>query len=208
MGDYVTFDFTGNNMPIVTLAAKNITNDYRNVVTTDGNKFAKDKTDTGFVISNGYVGAPGENDYHTNAPFNRRINVYGPYRHQAVEGESADQVRGSAGLDTGVGFQELIGSTDKFRMIVGIEEFTATQVKIGIVVVNLTAHENGETQRHQPVYNTVVLDISTFGFESAFEGNIILHGRLGMDTKLDKVYTIYENTDNGMVKWSIPGSNF
>ena len=93
-------------------------------------------------------------------------------------------------------------------MIVGIEEFTATQVKIGIVVVNLTAQENGDTANRQPVYNTVTLDISAFGFEGAFEGNIILHGRLGMETKLDKVYTIYENTDKGTVKWAIPGSNF
>ena len=52
------------------------------------------------------------------------------------------------------------------------------------------------------------MNISNCGLNETFEGSIILHGRRGMETKLDKVYPIYENTDKGTVKWSIPGSNF
>ncbi len=186
VGDFVVFDFTGNNMPVITLAAKNVNEDYYNR--------PKDMADTGIVVRNGYANTQGTMPSNNH---NKRIEAYGPYKFQ----DTGVAPYAAQGLGMGVGMLELVNSTDQFRAIIGIESMTTTQIKVGVVIVNLT-------QKTQPVFNTITLDITNAGLTNTFEGSIILHGRLGFDTKLDKVYTIYEDTDKGTVKWSIPGSNF
>lgn len=199
-GDFVVVDFTGNNMPTVALAANTVTSNPKNY--DKANAQIADRTRTGFVVTNGDVNTQGS---ICTCNHEKRVNVFGPYMMQRFAG-CTDQQHKSAGLNQGVGLYELQDSTDKFRMIVGIESITESKVKIGIVIVNLTAQENGDTSKRQPVFNSVEFDVS--GIESTFEGSIILYGRLGMETKLDKVYSIYENTTKGDVKWALPGSNF
>lgn len=168
-GDYVTFDFTGNNMPQVCFFADEVTSDLA-----DGAN--------GMFIFNGLQGS---------ANYNHRRIFYGPHKIKCgdtgrVASEGGDALKQE--LDC-LASKKYLDENTKYRFITGISDVSADykSVTIRSVLCNI---DTGDV-----VYaSTVALDVTKFALtEAYFKGSIVAYGDWTKRTTWDNVYPVFEN---------------
>lgn len=201
-GDFLAIEFTGNNMPYITLAAGSVTNDAWNVSYDGSTRSVADLTDTGkgIVLLNGYTKTDGS---ICSCGVEKRMNFVGPFKMQSAEGDVANQpIRQGCTANAGIGVYELQNSTDTFCLVVGIKSATQTSVSFSIMVYNLTQKKQVYYTDGGLSFNVSAADLSRVE-GNLFEGSIVLHGQFGKQTTIDKVYSIYENKNFGDVAWNL-----
>ena len=189
LGDYVVFDFTGDNMPYVSFFNNQITNTVFNR--------AKDENAAGWVIANGLRDKNGTwfDGETTNTA--SRLTIYGPkkiihYTNNKPNDEAADVqfravIDGSSSTPSAVSMRTLQSVTDTYRAIFGVESGSSEgKVKVRVYIINM-------------VTGGVVLNVTkeyTIGNLYTYsEGSIILYGRFHKDTIIDKMFGIEEDTN-------------
>ena len=178
---YVMTDFTGKNMPQVAFFCDDVTPSFM-----DGKN--------GILFTNGITNNNGEDFYRD--PLNMsRLTIFGPYKANYPEFDNRGRMLaiGSVADPNPMGFHAL-SATDSYRYIVGIEEANSSSVKIRILLINLTTCER--------VYDYTNTLTSSSGngalntLDMVTKGSIVLYGRYGLNTYLDKVYEPITNISN------------
>jgi hypothetical protein len=229
VGDYVQFDFTGNNLPQLTFFAERTANSI-----VDGSK--------GIVISNGVLYSTGEYRSTTG----NMIMAFGPnkvssrsFTTSSLDKLAHDGIPGNPNPLSKLGLEE----GTKYRYIAGFAKgktqsesiLTDEQVRadaeyiklVGRINKNLTDEEKAaEEQRifHEiktareagsALFRALLINLDTqevvadvslpIGFTYAqvlsgrvfadgyFSGHIIAYGNFGIQTKLDKAYSVYQD---------------
>ena len=87
-----------------------------------------------------------------------------------------------------------LSATDSYRYIVGLENISSSSMTIRILLINLTTCERvmDYTQKLTSSSGNGALNLSA----EELMGSIVLYGRYGLKTKLDKVYMPITNVDS------------
>ncbi len=179
-GDYVTVDFTGDNLPQVAFFADDVTADL-----IDG--------ENGIYLANAMGSAMGTEK--------TRLTVYGPRKIKGgVFGGSdrllieTDCALGSAKLSASARYRYIAGVkevSDKTYNAGKADEKTGLGATLKLLLVNL---DTGET-----VYDKELALVNMARYELSadyFTGNIVLYGGFDRQTAWDKVYLIRRVSDN------------
>ncbi|MBQ8405717.1 MAG: hypothetical protein IJX09_03600, partial [Clostridia bacterium] len=180
LGDFVVFDFTGDNFPFVSLLSGKITNSIFNLN-------IDDPEDTGFIISNGMRSKNGD---VASSSMSKRTTLYAPHKiSYAYNSDPSDgsQYRKTLASDSTIGLYSLTSVTDTYRAIIGVAS-DGGNPRVQIYVVNMVT---GEAVCE---YSDTVTD------RVWSEGSIILYGQFGKETVLDKVFGVEENTTKAALK--------
>ncbi len=183
VGDYVVFDFTGENMPVVSFFNNEVTNTvYNNADSTADSKAAADDNAHGIVICGGMynmqkqsgLGAVG-----TNVNSCRLIIVGNKKVLSWDDGSNAYRVAdGTTSAPNPLSITELQGVTDTYRVIMGFSAAGTLEVR----VINM-------------VTGAQVYSWTKTGLTSNLEtGSIAIHGQFGKETVLDSVFGVEEDT--------------
>lgn len=176
-GDYgaetfIKVDFTGKNLPQVAFFCDKVTPSI-----TDGGR--------GIYIHNGLTTTDGR---IWNNLDSSRLTVFGPNKVGFGEFNNRGRFSGSAsGSEADPCPMSYIALRDdcQYRYIVGCTKASTTSVTLRIILINLTTLErefdHTATLRKVDGYGNV-------DFTGYFNGSIVLYGRYGVETKLDKVY--------------------
>ena len=185
-GDYLVFDFTGGNMPIVSFFNSEVTNTvYNNATTTSDNAGVKDPNASGIVICGGLYNQDGTiwSEGYVNSC---RLIVVGNTKVLGWD----DNSNGNAGTGGGrysdgsataanpLSATALQNVTDTYRVIIG---FSAAK-KLNVYVMNMTTG----TKVWEKTMDVCAPILS--------EGSIALHGNFGKETVLNQVFGVEENT--------------
>ncbi len=192
VNDFLVFDFTGNNMPILSFFNGEVTNTVFNDVnaTAEQNK--------GMVIMNGNTtntGSPQVGSYHRENYINDRLTVYGHNKTYKTGSDATGFFRTAVtGGGSPIGLWQLTkeeNANRKYRVIVGFTEGTATSCTLSICVIDRDSGavlcENVKTINH------------AFG-EDYFNGSIALYSHFGLQLTLDQVYAIEQDTTMSALK--------
>ncbi len=182
LNDYLVFDFTGNNVPMMSFFTTKVNRGAYNQV--------EDADAKGWIVANGatmnngvmYGGIEGA---HAN-----RVALIGPYKisyrfDDNGSGTVLSQLRtseGDANNPSPVAMAQLVGSTDQYRMIVGWEE-NGTNMNLRMYAFNLTTGEE-----------VVNYNLSKGLPKADWEGDIVLYGHFGRTTTIDKLYDIEQDS--------------
>lgn len=196
--DYVVFDFTGDNMPIISFGNDKVTNSVFNNKTSTGSNSdptsgtgVLDTNATGIVWFNGfYTGTNtllgGDESVH-----NKRFSLLGSQKVLSFDDDSNKNAGGfRATLPASSGAQPisiyaLKSVTETYRMIIG---FDASTKKLQMCAINM-------------VTGKIVYEYDwSFGNHALPEGSIALHGRFGETTVLDTVFGVEEDTTMSALK--------
>lgn len=203
-GSFVVVEFTGNNLPYISFFADEVSETTKNFVGTNGILFSG-----GICDSTGYTTGSVGSYYRAYYPTNMfddagKSGVLGIFKDTTDYVTEAD-VNGTAKKVCPLSHFGLKATPDtKYRLILGFEKVEEAnaganwKVTVSVKLINLdtgaTAYEaTSEFSKAK----------TTFG-DIDFTGSIILYGRPYMQTKLDKVYAIYENTTLAAVEASLP----
>ena len=189
--DYVVFDFTGDNMPIVSFFNNTITNSaFNNATTTNNNTGVKDTNVTGWVWFNGLYAGDGSvygGAKDTNAHWSRlallgkqKVLGYDDNSNSAAGGFRVNL--GSASDVNPLSIRALQSVTDTYRMIIGIRANGASAVYVDMAAINMV------TGKQVYKYSWSV------GTAASADGAIILYGQFGKTTVLDRVFGVEEDT--------------
>lgn len=167
VGDYVTFDFTGSNLPQLVFFADEITNSL-----VDGKN--------GIYINNGMTSG-----MTTDAI---RRTIYGPWKiRDGVFGGGAYRFKGIE--NNSVLGQNNLEADTKYRYIAGIEDVTSdyTTVTIRLLLINL---DTGSI-----IYDSAAtIDVSAYGLtEEYFKGSIVAYGNFEYERVWDRIYKVERN---------------
>ncbi len=167
VGDYVTVDFTGRNMPQLS--------------------FFVDETTPNLVDGkNGVYLASGLN-ISTMLGQDKRMTVYGPWKiKHAVLGD-IDRLKTDVDSPLGV---LLLDENTQYRYIAGVSRVEAGEVDLHVLLINL------DTQMfvYDTVYT---LDMTSYGLtEEYFTGNIVAYGMFNKPLVWDEIYPITKNATN------------
>ena len=172
-GTYVMADFTGKNLPQVAFFCDEVTPSY-----TDGKK--------GILVTNGITNNNGTDYYGTKLNMSR-LTIWGPNKVSFPEFDNRARMlaTGSEAEPFPISYHAL-SETDQYRYIVGIEDAASNYVVIRMLLINLTTMERvcDYSQRLTNSSGIGALDLPA----DYFQGSIVLYGRYGQKTKLDKVY--------------------
>ena len=188
LNDYLVFDFTGNNVPMMSFFTTK-------VGATTYNQ-AEDENAKGWVVANGATTNSGVMYGGIEGAHANRVAIIGPYKisYKFDDNGNADdsnpkatlsQLRTSEGSATDpspIAMAQLVGSTDQYRMIVGWEA-NGTNMNLRMYAFNLTTGK-------------VVVDYNlNKGLPKAdWEGDIVLYGHFGKVTTIDKLYDIEQDS--------------
>ncbi len=176
-GTYVMTDFTGKNLPQVAFFCDEVTPSY-----TDGKN--------GILISNGITGNDGKDYYGTKLNMSR-LTIWGPQKVYFPEFDNRGRMlsTGSEADPFPISYHAL-NENDSYRYIVGIQDASSTHVTVRMLLINLTTLERvcDFTQKLTSSSSLGTLDLSP----DYFKGSIVLYGRYGQKTVLDKVYMPFE----------------
>lgn len=194
VGDFVVVEFTGNNVPNISFFNDAITKDTKNFIGSKGILFS-----TGVVNPTGIIENSIASYYKAYYPTNMNNSVWsgGLATWQATDTYKTTVAVDDKGTQKEVSplsYLALQSTPDtKYRLIVGIssvtEQGSSYVVGVGIKLINLDT----DTVVYQ-AENTVTKAKVGFGEGFTFNGNIVLFGKPYETTKLDKVYTIFEDT--------------
>ena len=164
VGDYVTVDFTGSNLPQLSFFVNDTT---PNLV--DGKN--------GVYLANGF----GEND----APSERsRMTIYGPWKIKGAQLGGTNRLKTEVNSPFGALF---LDENTRYRYIAGVSKVEAGEVDLHLLLINL------DTQMflYDTVY---ALDMTSYGLtEEYFTGNIVAQGTLNTPLVWDEIYPITKN---------------
>lgn len=192
VNDFLVFDFTGVNMPILSFFNDEVTN---TVFNTDSATAAQNK---GIVVMNGNTtktGDPNLGSYHRENYINDRLTLYGHNKTYKTGSDATGFFR-TAVTSGGspVGLWQLTKAENanrRYRVIVGFTEGSATSCTFAICVLDLNTGE-------------VLCDVQkkvnhAFG-ENYFNGSIALYSHFGLELTLDQVYAIEQDTTMSALK--------
>lgn len=216
LGDTLAFEFTGNNLPYMSFFDEEITNATKNLI---GGK--------GFVFSGGVLSKNKGEALLDSQSDNFRLFAPTKFGNSAWEGafyawttnNNADynitipkndggtkpvQVISNAGLGSDEyknrNYRCLVSFTD---VTAGTTSSTPTKPlwKIGITLLLIDLSDN-TTLFNVSMKRNYVPDTygGAFANESDFNGNMILYGRPYQETKLNKIYPIFENKSTAKVQ--------
>jgi hypothetical protein len=191
LNDFVVFDFTGNNMPIVSFFNDQVTN---TVYNTDGMTARQNK---GIVFMNGAtnkLGNPNIGSYHKPGGINDRLMMYGPNKTYKTgsdaDGFFRENITGNGAPIGLYALTQAANANKKYRVILGFTEGSTTGCKVALCVIDLDTGAVYEKQK------TVT---QTFA-ENYFTGSIALYSHFGIQTTLDKLYAIEQDTTMSALK--------
>ncbi|MBE5739308.1 MAG: hypothetical protein E7349_00470 [Clostridiales bacterium] len=190
LDDFLVFDFTGNNMPILSFFNTEIGNTIYN--------HAENADVKGWIVANGVTNSDGTPHSGWSGAYANRINLIGPYKISYKFDDNGSgtatlsQVRAAVGSSSLVTMAKLNGSTDEYRMIVGwVEHATKTNaMSLRVVAWNLTTEE-------------LIVDFTEGEVPKAdWTGDIALYGHFGRTTTVDKLYPVVEGLDNALALYT------
>ena len=184
-GDYVVFDFTGSNMPIVSFFNNTITNTMYNNNGTGSTATVKDANVAGWIWANGLYNADGSIYGGETGAHASRLALIGKQKVIGYDqGTNGFRVNlGSASDVHPLSIRALQGVTDTYRMIIGIRANGTNKVYVDMAAINM-------------VTGALVYSYSwEVGTAISAEGSIILYGQAGKATVLDSVLGIEEDTN-------------
>ena len=179
LDDFLVFDFTGNNMPILSFFNSEVTNTIYN--------YAQSTDVKGWIVANGMTRSNGE---IVNNNITKRLNLIGPskitYKFDNNNSESISQTRIAIDLGSPISMSTLAASTDEsqYRMVVGWIQI-GTAMNLRVIVWDLTKNE-------QVVNYYQKCDLADW------TGDIALYGHFGRTTTIDKLYPIVEGFENAL----------
>ena len=191
--DYVVFDFTGSNMPIISFANNEVTNTvFNNASTTqtsstDSTLWAgiADESVTGWVWFNGLYQDDGTAYGGMTNAHASRLTLIGKNKVLCFDDNSNGKGGGfranlgSASDMNPLSIRALQNVTETYRMIIGFDE---SSKKLQMCAINM-------------VTGDIVYQYDwAFGNHTLTEGSITLHGQFGKTTVLDQVIGVVENT--------------
>ena len=184
VGDYVVFDMTGNNMPILSFFNNEVTNTvFNNASTKSDAAGVADENAHGIVVANGLFNKDGTM-FGAGGANACRLIVVGYQKALAFDDNSnsaAGGFRSTFGSTADVNplsITALASVTDTYRIIMG---FSANG-KLDVGAINM-------------VTGTVVYQKTlSVGSAKTLTGSIALHGQFAKTTTLDKVFGVEENT--------------
>ena len=185
LNDYVVFDMTGDNMPIVSFFNNEVTNTVFNNASAGGT--IADESVRGWVWFNGlyrnngvvYGGAATTNVHW------QRLTLVGSHKVVGFDNNNNDfrLCLGSAADVNPLSIYALQSVTDTYRIILGVGAHTsASKVYMEMAAINMVTGV---------VVYQYQWEVSSVDFE---EGSIALHGQFGKETVLDKVFGVEEDT--------------
>ena len=190
INDYVVFEFTGGNMPLVAFFQD------ENAITPFNVARTANAANKGLVFVNGLY-MPNGSIFGAGGALANRMSVLGPYGAVSIEEDIAGvQYRHTLSNGQWPGAGNLANTTAKYRMVVGFSAGSTTGYTIRVWILNLddgTEYEFSESAGTK-TYSDITLA------EDYFSGKIALYGQFGKTTTLDKVYAIEEDTTFGAVK--------
>ena len=183
LDDYIAFDFTGKNMPEIAFFANNY----------NDSMYAEGTSKQGIVVFSGITTYDGsESAMITQDRENGTYINYGfPYMIQ-------DAANGSFVQDSfavsALGRANLVDGKH-YRVIMGFKAYGASAVELNWYLYDLDTNEvveqsamhtwNFFTGSNEQVGNMTINDLV---------GSIVLYGKFGVETKLDKVWGVYQDT--------------
>ena len=171
---YVMVDFTGKNLPQVAFYCDEVTPSY-----TDGKN--------GILVTNGITNNNGT-DYYRDKLNMSRLTIFGPNKASYPEFDNRGRMlaTGSVADPIPMSFHAL-SETDSYRYIVGMEDAKTNAVTIRILLINMTTCERvyDYKQKLTGSSGSGNLNLSADYLKG---GSIVLYGRYGLNTELDKVY--------------------
>ncbi len=197
IGDYVVFEFTGNNMPYMLFFGDEITN----TVYWDEN--ATEAQNKGFLIANGWTTNKGlpVNAWHTETHMNARLCLYGPNKAYQLSFDQDGFIRATHALRphpmSMYTLTQEQNENRKYRVIAGFSKGTETQLTFEMYVIDMTNMLEVDTYSFNltntsNIYNNKSGEI-TFT-EDMFKGKIALYGQFGKALTIDKLYGVEEDT--------------
>jgi len=192
LNDYVAFDFTGKNMPEVAFFAKNY----------NDSMYAEGTSKQGIVVVTGITTWDGQLGSGVNSN-GAQINYGFPYMIQ----NTADGgfVNGSF-ANSALGRANLVDNTH-YRVIMGFTG-SGSAITLNWYLYNLDTQEvveqssmttwNFFTGSNAKVGNMTINDLS---------GSIVLYGKFGVATTIDKVHGVFEDTDLATVANGLNGTS-
>ena len=189
LDDFLVFDFTGNNMPILSFFSTEVDKTIYN--------HAQDASVKGWIVSNGITNKDGTPHSGWTSAYVNRINLIGPYKvsykfDDNGTGTKVSQVRAAVGSSSAVTMAKLKNSTDEYRMVIGwVEHATkSTAMSLRMLVWNLTTGE-------------CVVDFTEGEVAKAdWKGDIILYGHFGRETKINRLYPVVNGVDNAVALYT------
>ncbi|MBO5737146.1 MAG: hypothetical protein J6S04_04985, partial [Clostridia bacterium] len=183
-GDYVVFDMTGSNMPIVSFFNNTITNTIYNNEGTGETATVKDTGVTGWVLANGLYQNDGSMYGGATGAHASRLAIIGKQKVIGYD-QNTNGFRTNLGSASDVhplSIRTLATVTDTYRVIIGIRQNNVSSVYVDMYALNMN------TGKQVYKNNWYV------GTGISAEGSIILYGQFGKTTVLDTVFGIEENT--------------
>ena len=170
---YVMVDFTGKNLPQVAFFCDEVTSSI-----TDGKN--------GMIFTNGITNNSGKDFFGTRLNMSR-LTVFGPKKVAFPEFDNRSRLvaLGSETEPCPMSYHAL-SETDSYRYIIGFDEVAPTYVVVRILLINTSTSERvfDYTGKYTSSsgHGALNLDNGYFG------GSIVLYGRYGLPTQLDKVH--------------------
>ena len=186
LNNFLVFDFTGNNVPILSFFNTEVDKTVYN--------HAENVDVKGWIVANGITNSDGTPHSGWSGAYANRINLIGPYKISYKFDDNGSgtatlsQVRAAVGSSSAITMANLRNSTDEYRMVVGwVEHATkTTAMSLRMFVWNLTT---GET----------IVDFTEGEVPKAdWTGDIALYGHFGRTTTIDKLYPIVEGFENAL----------
>ena len=189
LNDFLVFDFTGNNMPILSFFNTEVDKTVYN--------HAENADVKGWIVSNGITNSDGTPHSGWSGAYANRINLIGPYKisykfDDNGTGTKLTQVRAAVASNSPITMAKLKSSTDEYRMVVGwVGHATkATAMSLRMVVWNLTTGER-------------IVDFTEGEVAKAdWTGDIALYGHFGRTTTIDKLYPVVNGLDNALALYT------
>ena len=184
MDDYVAFDFTGKNMPEIAFFAKNY----------NDSMYAEGTSKQGIVVYTGITTWDAQDASITsNKPNGSFINYGFPYMIQdaADGGFVRDSFAASA-----LGRANLVDGTH-YRVIMGFTKYVENGgIQLNWYLYNLDTKEVVE-QSSMATWNFFTGSNARVGNMTVEDlvGSIVLYGKFGTETTIDKLHGVYENTN-------------
>ena len=190
LNDFLVFDFTGNNMPILSFFNTEVGKSIYN--------HAEDADAKGWIVANGITNSDGTPHSGWSGAYANRINLIGPYKVSYKFDDNGSgtaklsQVRAAVGSNSAVTMASLKNSTSEYRMIVGwVQHATkSTAMSLRMLVWDLST---GET----------IVDMTEGEIAKAtWTGDIALYGHFGRTTTINKLYPVVNGFDNAVAAYT------
>ncbi len=182
LNDFLVFDFTGDNVPLMSFFTTQVTNSVYNQ--------AENAEVKGWVVSNGMTTMRGLPYSGTTSNLANRLNIIGPYMisnlYDNTTGNTLAQVRaseGNAASPSPITMPTLQAAGNvPYRMIVGWVA-NGSYMNLRMYVIDLS---NGQTYLDYNLNKSIA--------KADWEGDIALYGHFARETVVDALYPIEEDT--------------